>query len=124
MRYLLNDEGMSELREDILKYMSALTGASGAKTYSTAYDFIAYAKRNKKNGGAILEIMGLFLNDLLHGQGGGEYSADIQTAVKMLDVYVKYRKMINANGNYSACMECMILGLCEITQSSAETSPT
>ena len=102
MRYLLTDDLMANLREDILKYMNQLMGGS----YAAAYDFIAYAKKNKKSGGAILEIIGLYLNDLFH-----EQKIDIQTAVGMLDVYLKYHKIIAANGNYNACIELMILGI-------------
>jgi len=102
MRYLLTDDSMATLREDVLKYMGQLMSGR----YSAAYDFIAYAKKNKKSSGAILEIVGLYLNDLLH-----EQKIDMQTAVGMLDVYLKYHKMIAANGNYSACIECMLLGI-------------
>jgi len=115
LRYLLEDEGMAALREDILKYMSALM--SGKVT--AAYELIAFAKKNKKNSGAILEIIGLYLQEQLRiQQNPPSANADtpfvkgglVQVA-GMLDVYLKYSKMIAANGNYAACVECMVLGM-------------
>jgi len=101
LRYLLEDESMSALREDILNHMSGLM--SGKVT--AAYEFIAYAKKNKKSSGVILEIVGMFLTDLLRD---GE---NLERAAGMMDVYLKYSKMIAANGNYNACVECMVLGM-------------
>jgi DNA polymerase III gamma/tau subunit len=110
MRYLLSDEVMLGIREDILKYMTQLMSGK----HSAAYELISYiksaVKKDKSASDVILEIIGLFLNDLLHGRNELAAAAP-QTAVAMLDVYVKYRKMINANGNFSACIELMILGI-------------
>ena len=113
LRYLLEDEGMAALREDILKYMSALDGGG----YPAAYELIAFAKKNKKNSGAILEIIGLYLQERLSGENTRQASPatlftkeGLLKTAGMLDIYLKYSKMIAANGNYAACMECMVLG--------------
>ena len=111
LRYLLNDEQKANLRENILKFMGQIM--DGGK-YSATYSLIAYiktqVKKDNKSNGVILEIIGLILNDLLHGQSSIA-AVDMQTTAKMLDVYFKYVKMINANGNFNACIECMILGI-------------
>jgi len=109
LRYLLSNEGMPELHADIQKYMSNLMSGR----YSAAYEFIAYAKRNKKSSDAIVEFIGSFLEEIFRGKNENT-PVSIQSAAKMLDAYLKYRKMINANGNYNACMENMILDLREM----------
>jgi len=115
MRYLLSDESMSELREDVLKHLSQLMVGN----YSAAYGLTAYikssVKKDKRASDVILEIIGLFLQDLLHGRNAN-ISVSPKTAAAMLDIYIKYRKIINANGNFGAAIELMILGLRDLVK--------
>ena len=124
---LLDNEDIIKARGEILQLLLGLKNLK--KT--GAYSLIAYAKKNKKMSAAILETIGTFLSDLLiiknYETKNGIVNIDIyenlqdfanqitvETPLKMLDIYVKYSKMLQANGNYAACIECLILGLHDV----------
>jgi len=110
LRYLLSDDGIAELREEILKHMSQLMIGSYSAAYGLTACIKAAVKRDKNTSDVIFEIIGLFLTDLLH-ERHTDISIAPKTAAAMLDVYIKYRKIINANGNFSAAIELMALGI-------------
>ena len=119
---LLEDEGIVALRDNILKLLLNLA----SRKITAAYDLIIYLKRNKKTGDSLLETAEGFLRDLLviknYGTAEGvtnrdilgelqNFAAGITTAApaRMLEAHARYNKMIQANGNYAACAECMVL---------------